>query len=242
MTLVELRQAAMATRWLPVALVGIIGYPWLAGWLIQRFELRPVAAVACLFAVAGLAAAWSRLRARPEALIAIGAQIGALALFALAAALDDRGPLLLIPVLIQLVLCLLFRATLREPPSMVERMARLMQPLAPEWVGPYCRKVTLMWCGFFLANAVVILWLTALGQLELWVRYTGGVLYLIAAGLQVGEFFVRKWWFRYYRGGVLDRFIRPIFPPENTERGRRSMEHIRQMRSWLESQQRIAES
>lgn len=237
MSLADLRHAAMATRWMPVFLIGIIGYPWLTDWLIQRFELRLVAAVAFFFALTGLALARRRLRAQPVAPVAIGSQLGALALFALAVVADDRRPLLLIPSLIQLVLFLLFRATLREPPSMVERMARLMQPLAPEWVDPYCRKVTVMWCIFFLANAVVILWLTALGKREIWVQYTGGVLYAIAGGLQVGEFFVRKWWFRYYRGGILDPCIRLFFPPENTERGRRSMDHIRQMRSWLESQQ-----
>jgi hypothetical protein len=43
-------------------------------------------------------------------------------------------------------------------------------------------------------------------------------------GLLVGgEFCFRKWWFRYYGDGSLDRLLARILPAENTANGRRSL-------------------
>jgi hypothetical protein len=46
------------------------------------------------------------------------------------------------------------------------------------------------------------------------------------------EFLIRKTWFRYYYfGGPFDRFWSSFFPPEETERGRASLEYIRRFRA-----------
>jgi hypothetical protein len=47
------------------------------------------------------------------------------------------------------------------------------------------------------------------------------------------EFLVRKAWFRNYGGAPWDRVLRALLPPENTARGRRSLEWIRKKRAEL---------
>jgi hypothetical protein len=47
----------------------------------------------------------------------------------------------------------------------------------------------------------------------------------------VVEFFFRKWWFRNYTARPFDRLLSGIMPPENAERGRRSLTFIRKMRA-----------
>ena len=116
---------------------------------------------------------------------------------------------------------------------MFERVARMLEPHAPEWISGYCRKATAFWSAFFLLNAALTFGLAILGSEELWTRYTGGVLYLAAFALHGVETIVRKIWFRNYGTSPVDRIIRTLFPSENTVRGRRSMAYMREMRQRL---------
>jgi uncharacterized membrane protein len=58
-------------------------------------------------------------------------------------------------------------------------------------VLPYLRKVTLVWLGFFVANAAISAATAMSGSLELWTLYNGLISYLIMAGLFAGEWIVR---------------------------------------------------
>jgi hypothetical protein len=49
----------------------------------------------------------------------------------------------------------------------------------------------------------------------------------------VADWLVRKWHFRYYGPGPIDRVLRKLLPPENTEVGRRSLAYIQKMRAEL---------
>jgi uncharacterized membrane protein len=130
--------------------------------------------------------AWS---ARDVVWAAAGA--GALLLGA-AAALDGSWvPLKLYPMMVSAVLLAVFGFSLWRPPSIVERIARLREPhLPPEGVA-YTRKVTLAWCGFFIANgaasAATALWASE----RVWVLYNGLLAYLL-----IGGFFAVEWMFR----------------------------------------------
>jgi hypothetical protein len=56
-------------------------------------------------------------------------------------------------------------------------------------------------------------------------------MFALMGALWVIDFFVRKWWFRYYyHNNLFDRLWSKLFPAEKTEMGRRSIEFIRQHR------------
>jgi uncharacterized membrane protein len=116
---------------------------------------------------------------------------GALALAALAAALDVAWPLKLYPVVVNAALLAVFGATLLRPPSLVERLARLREPSLPPHAVAYTRRVTQVWCGFFVLNGAVAA-ATALGASdEVWALYNGGVAYGLMGLLFAGEWVVR---------------------------------------------------
>ncbi len=210
-----------------------VGYPWLVSAALECFGLRPVAAAGAVLALAALALQVATLR-RPHP-VATAVQLGGLVALGAAALADDRTPLLLVPALVQAGLCAVFARSLAEPVCIVHRAARIMQPLVPDWIGPYCRGVTLAWSAFFAANALAIALLAVAGSLAWWTKWTGAGLWAASGAGMALEFVVRKSLFRYYPGGAVDRLWSALLPAENTARGRRSMEYIRLMRSRMSS-------
>ena len=75
----------------------------------------------------------------------------------------DARFLFLVPAGVYLWLALMAAQSLREEISLIERFARILQPRAPEFIRPYCRKVTTLWAFAFLVAAVVIVYLVAIG-------------------------------------------------------------------------------
>jgi len=212
--------AATLAAMLGVALVVV--YPWALDAILERFGTRPAAAALVVAVLATLP-----LRSRA----AVAGPLGALGLAGLllgAAVTGDREFLRLVPAWIYVGLAWAAASSLRGGSSLIERGARFLVPEAPEFIGDYCRVVTALWAAFFLACAAVIGTLALAGSAEAWRAFTGRTLWLVMAFLSVVEFFARKTWFRYYyRGGLFDRFWSRLFPAEETERGRRSMEAIR---------------
>jgi uncharacterized membrane protein len=140
-----------------------------------------------------------------------------------AIALDDRTLLLLLPMLVSLYLLGTFAWSLRHGPPMIERFARMAEDDLPPFTLSYCRRVTWIWCGFMLFNASTVVVLALKAPLQVWALYTGLIFYLLMGLLVGGEFCFRKWWFRYYGDGSLDRLLARILPAENTANGRRSL-------------------
>jgi uncharacterized membrane protein len=130
--------------------------------------------------------AWS---ARDVVWAAAGA--GAL-LLGLAAELGGSWvPLKLYPVMVSAVLLAVFGFSLWQPPTIVERIARLHEPHLPPQAIAYTRKVTLAWCGFFIANGAISA-ATALWASEgTWVLYNGLLAYVL-----IGGFFAIEWMLR----------------------------------------------
>lgn len=116
------------------------------------------------------------------------------ALAALAAsvvAFDSADLLLLYPAGVSACLLLIFGRTLLHPPSMIERIARLSEPDLPPAGVRYTRRVTQVWCGFFLANGSVAL-ATVFTSREAWALYNGLIAYLLMGLLFAGEWLVRR--------------------------------------------------
>jgi len=101
------------------------------------------------------------------------------------------------PVLMNILFLAAFGGTLFLPPSMIFRFA-VMQDKSikgspnEKRVAAYCRKVTYVWCGFFIFNGSVALWTIFSGSDALWSVYNGGISYILIGILFAGEFLVRR--------------------------------------------------
>ena len=96
------------------------------------------------------------------------------------------------PVLVSASFLVLFLWSLKSPPSMIERIARLQDPDLPDKGVLYTRQVTKVWCGFFALNGLTALLITLLGSDSLWALYNGLISYLLMGMLFAGEWLVRQ--------------------------------------------------
>jgi uncharacterized membrane protein len=95
------------------------------------------------------------------------------------------------PVIANVAVLLLFSWSLCSPPSLVERIARLQHPdLPPEGIV-YTRRVTQIWCVFFVINGSLALVTALWGSFEMWSLYNGLIAYLLMGILFAGEYMVR---------------------------------------------------
>jgi uncharacterized membrane protein len=105
--------------------------------------------------------------------------------------LNQAGALRLIPVLINVSCLIAFALTLRHPPSMIERFARLQDPiLSPDAIA-YTRKVTIVWCVFFVLNGSTALYTALYTSMEIWTLYNGLIAYILMGLLFAVEYLVR---------------------------------------------------
>ncbi|MDX7990546.1 DNA gyrase subunit B [Xenorhabdus sp. Reich] len=106
--------------------------------------------------------------------------------------LRDHQLLMYYPVVVNAVLLALFGGSLRYGPPIIERMARFKEPdLPPEGVV-YTRKVTYIWCLFFLFNGSVALGTCLYNDMNLWTLWNGMVSYLFIGLLLAIEWLVRQ--------------------------------------------------
>jgi uncharacterized membrane protein len=201
---------------------GAVAYPWVGHAAIERFGVAGTASVLLVATVAGLAARVMRER---RALQRVGQSSGALLLLGLAAASGDRTWLQLFPALVNAYLAVIFIRSVVTGRSIVERGARLVEPYLPAFTLGYCRRVTLLWAGFFAANTAGI-GVLAVGPSDRWRAYTLFGYPTLIAVLSLAEFLVRKIWFRNYHRGPIDRVLAVLFPADASERGRRSQRFI----------------
>lgn len=96
------------------------------------------------------------------------------------------------PALVSGVLLIIFSWSLVSPPSLIECLARLQHPdLPPEGVI-YTRRVTQVWCGFFIVNGVIAFATAVWSSFEVWSIYNGLIAYLLAGMLMGGEYIIRR--------------------------------------------------
>lgn len=107
-------------------------------------------------------------------------------------ALKQSHWLLYYPVLVNAILLLLFAYSLFAPPTVVERLARITEPQLDAAGIAYTRRVTQVWCGFFIVNGAIALTTCLSGDITLWTLYNGGISYLLMGALMSIEWIVRK--------------------------------------------------
>ena len=169
----------------------LIAYPFLVYYGMALFDLRILAVLLMVTAVGRLAGV---LALTPSPAMRVQGSFAALALLTLAGAsflLDSPTGLHFYPVLLNALLFVVFAVSLARPPSLVERLARITDPDLPPSGVAYTRKVTVVWCLFFVLNGTASC-LTALsGDREVWVFYNGFLAYILMGTLFAVEYSVR---------------------------------------------------
>lgn len=120
------------------------------------------------------------------------ASLGAGVLVACSFLGNQALPLKLYPVMVSLVFLSVFALSLRFPPTVIERLARLHDPDLPEAAVAYTRRVTWVWCGFFLFNALVSLATALFASDAQWALYNGLISYVLMGLLFAGEWLLRQ--------------------------------------------------
>ncbi|MCP3140984.1 COG4648 family protein [Pyxidicoccus xibeiensis] len=168
------------------ALVGLLtlAYPVLVYFGLGRFEPRwmalPLVGIAVLRALATREKVW------------LAAAGGAFVLAAATLFGNHALPLKLYPVLVNTLLLTVFATSLAFPPSVIERLARLREPALPPSGVAYTRKVTQVWCGFFVLNGGIALGTALWGSDATWALYNGLIAYGLMGLLFAGEWVVRQ--------------------------------------------------
>lgn len=101
-------------------------------------------------------------------------------------------PLKLYPVLVNATLLAVFAISLRFPPCVVERLARMRDAQLPPQAIAYLRRVTLVWCAFFVFNGSIALATALFASDGVWALYNGLIAYLLMGLLFVGEWLMRQ--------------------------------------------------
>jgi uncharacterized membrane protein len=166
-----------------LVLAGLL-YPFAVYYGMEHLSPR-------LFAVllGGLWLARALSQGKPGSRWMAGAALAFCALLGLA---GEPALLRWYPVLLNLMLLALFGLSLIYGPPLVERLARLREPELPAHAVRYTRKVTGVWAGFFLANALVVVALTLWAPLAWWTLYTGLIAYALMGLLFAAEWLIRQ--------------------------------------------------
>ncbi len=172
-------------------LLFFVGYPIMVYLGLHFFEARFVAPVLVLVALGR----WLMSKRAdgtgpqmPQAKIVIGAS---LALALITGLTNSQVYLEYYPLFMNIAMFALFFRSLLHPPSVIEQIARLRRPNLPEQAVAYTRKVTMVWCAFFVFNGSMALSTVFFGNLAIWAIYNGFVSYALMAVLLAGEYLLR---------------------------------------------------
>jgi uncharacterized membrane protein len=171
-------RAVTAAAWLLT-----LAYPFVVWFGIGRWDLRWLAGALLLIAVA------RALGTRDRRWWIAAAGTGVLVVATLLA--NNALPLKLYPVLVNAVLLGVFGLSLRFPPTLIERLARLQEPDLPPSGVAYTRKVTMVWCVFFVVNGAIALATALWASDKAWALYNGLIAYVLMGALFAGAGLVR---------------------------------------------------
>lgn len=161
-----------------------LAYPVVVYLALGRFEPRWLAllllALALLRAFATRQAVW------------LVAAAGAALLALLATLFNQALPLKLYPALVNGVMLAVFAASLIFPPTVIERIARVTEPDLPPHAVVYTRRVTWVWCVFFVVNGTLALSTALWASDRIWALYNGAIAYVLMGSLFGVEWLVRQ--------------------------------------------------
>lgn len=164
--------------------VALLCYPFLMLFGLSHWGITPIALA--LMAIAILKLIWDK-HSQLKPLYGLGILCGLLSLLR-----QDDMWLKFYPVCMNLGSLLVFAWTLRHGPPMIERFARIQEPNLPPSGVVWTRKVTQVWCGFFLINASIAAYTAMFTSLQTWTWYNGFVAYVLMGCLLGGEYVLRR--------------------------------------------------
>jgi len=176
-----------------------LGYPIAIYAALVWFEPRVIAAALAAFLILrrhgrGDGGLLQGLSAASRAIL-----IGMLLLCLAAVLANDETLVRLYPAAVSLALLALFALSLLHPPPVIERMARLRHPELPPEAVIYTRRVTVVWCVFFVLNALIAAWTAVYASREAWAVYNGFIAYVAMGVLFAVEWLYRRWQFPHAR-------------------------------------------
>ena len=175
---------------MPKHVVGVLlalvtlAYPLIVYLSLGRLEPRWLALLLLGLALARLVVS--------RTTVTWGFAAGALLLAVFSWAGNAWMPLKLYPVVVSAVLLALFAASLAYPPSAIERFARLREPDLPPEAVAYTRRVTQVWCLFFIFNGAMAFATALWASDATWTLYNGLVSYCLIGVLMAAEWLVRR--------------------------------------------------
>lgn len=189
----------------------VLAYPPIVYGALQVMEPRRVALAGLVMpTLLGGLSSRTRRAAYASAFASPGVAVGSALL--VSAAWNVPLGLPLTPALVSFALLLSFAASLAGE-SVVERLARAQLGELRVEKSRYCRRVTVVWCVFLLANGSIALWLAIWGTASAWTVYTGGIAYLLLGIVVAAEYAYRQW--RFHRDLGAPTFFRSrwVLPP-----------------------------
>jgi len=167
----------------------LLAYPFAVYYGLNQWGVATVAGVVGVLFVLRIIGA-NNTRLRELKYIAWISGVMGLVLTLLALFFKDTRWFTYYPVIVNLLMLALFASSLRQKETVVERFARLQDPLLPDYAVRYTRTVTKVWCVFFVLNGTASL-ITSFMPIAIWTLYNGLLSYLLAGSLFACEFMVR---------------------------------------------------
>ena len=106
--------------------------------------------------------------------------------------LGNHHLLLWYPVVVNSLMLALFGGSMFSAMPLVERLARLREPDLPPRGVVWTRRVTQLWCVFFIFNGSIALATCLSNNLLWWTWWNGLVSYLLMGLLMAGEWLLRQ--------------------------------------------------
>ncbi|ACZ78996.1 conserved hypothetical protein [Dickeya parazeae Ech586] len=167
-----------------------LGWPFLVWFSITHPDHRwllPLLALVFLARLLMLKSSQGLYRQTGLLLAAAGAALCLASLW-----LRDRQWLMWYPVAVNVVMLTLFFSSLFSRMPFIERIARLREPELPARAIAYTRRVTQVWCLFFVCNGTIALLTCLSGNMVWWTAWNGIISYLLMGLLMGGEWLVRQ--------------------------------------------------
>lgn len=165
-------------------------YPIAVYFGLNKFGLQTVGIVlAVIFAVRIFTGDQAKIKELKH--LAWSSGSAGIVLLTLGLTFKQHGWLTYYPVIVNVCMLAVFASSLWQPQTIIERLARLQEPELPQSGIDYTRKVTKVWCLFFVINGSIAFY-TCFQPLEVWTLYNGLLSYLFAGVLFAGEWVVRQ--------------------------------------------------
>jgi uncharacterized membrane protein len=168
-----------------------LAYPVVIFFGIQYMQPRYVAILlALILIVRWRSEAKSILSGMPQIYLAVFTIL--LSVIILTTITNNETLLRLYPAIVNFGMLFIFGFSLKYPPSIIERFARLHEPDLTVSGVRYTRQVTQVWCGFFVLNGGIAIFTAVHTSREVWSFYNGVVAYILMGAMFVAEWLIRQ--------------------------------------------------